>query len=135
MPSSKRIRAERKRQLEKASEGCRKDFFVKRTLNNNNNNKNNPHENNNRDNKDYSDDDPSNNNADDIHTGTESAQNKGDRPQSSSDVDFIVNVEGTGQLSCYDIANFEHTSNLDEATKYRILTGHFHPDEDFKFLK
>ena len=50
MPSSKRIRAERKRQLEKASEGCRKDFFVKRTPNDNNNNKNNPYENNNSDN-------------------------------------------------------------------------------------
>ena len=36
MPSSKRIRAERKRQLEKASEGCRKDFFVKHTPNDNN---------------------------------------------------------------------------------------------------
>ena len=50
-----------------------------------------------------------------------------------SDVDFIVNVEGTEQLSCHDIANFEDTLNLDESTKYRILTGHFHPDDDFKF--
>ena len=70
---------------------------------------------------------------DDIHTGTESVQNKGDRSQSSSDVDFIVNVEGTEQLSCHDIANFENTLILDEATKYRILTGHFHPVNDFKF--
>ena len=67
-----------------------------------------------------------------MYTGTESVQNKGGRPQSSSDVDFIVNVEGTKQLSCHDIANFEDTLNLDEATKYRILTGHFHPDDDFK---
>ena len=116
MPSSKRIRAEQKRQLEKASEGCRKDFFVKRTSNDNNNNKNNPYENNNNDNKNCSDDGPSNNNADDIHTGTESIQSKGDRPQSSSDVDFIVNVGGTEQLSCHDIANFEDALNLDEAT-------------------
>ena len=90
MPSSKRIRAERKRQLEKASEGCLKDFFVKRTPNNNNNSENNPHENNSSGNKNCSDDGPSSNNADDIYTGTESVQNKGDRPQSSSDVDFIV---------------------------------------------
>ena len=135
MPSSKRIRAERKRQLEKASEECRKDFFVKRTPNYNDNNRNNPHENNNSGNKNCRDDGPSNNNADDIHTGSESVQNKGDRPQSSSDVDFIVNVEGTEQLSCHDIANFEDTLNLDESTKYRILTGHFHPDDDFKFPK
>ena len=74
-----------------------------------------------------------NNNADDIHTGTESEQNKGDRPQSSFDVDFIVNVEGTEQLSGHDVANFEDTLNLDEATKYRILTSHFHPVDDFKF--
>ena len=127
MPSSKRIRAERKRQLEKASEGCRKDFFVKRTPNDNNSNKNNPYENNISGNKNCSDDGPSNSNAYDIHTGTELVQNKGDRPQLSPDVDFIVNVKGTGQLSCHDIAN------LDEATKYRILTGYFHPDDDFKF--
>ena len=107
MPSSKRIRAERKRQREKASEGCRKDFFVKRTRNGNNNNKSSPHENNNSGNKICSDDSPSNNNADDIHTGNKSIQNKLDRLQSSSDVDFIVNVEDTEQLSCYDIANFE----------------------------
>ena len=104
MPSSKSIRAERKRQLEKAS---RKDFLVKRTPNGNNNNKNNPHENNNSGNKNCSDDGPPSNNADDIHTGTESVHNKGDRPQSLSDVDFIVNVEGTEQLSCHDITNFE----------------------------
>ena len=104
MPSSKPIRAEQKRELEKASEGCRKDFFVKRTPNDNNNNKNNPHENNNSDNKNWSDDSPSNNNADDIHTSTESGQNEGDRPQSLSGVDFIVNVQGTEQLSCHDIA-------------------------------
>ena len=127
MPSSKRIRAERKRQLEKASEGCRKDFFVKRTPNDNNSNKNNPYENNNSGNKNCSDDGPSNSNAYDIHTGTELVQNKGDRPKLSPDVDFIANVKGTGQLSCHDIAN------LDEATKYRILTGYFHPDDDFKF--
>ena len=125
MPSLKRTRAERKRQLEKASERCRKDYFVKRTLNDNSNNKNNPHENNNSDNKNCSDDGPSYNNLDDIHTGTESVQNKGDRPQSSSDVDFIVNVEGTERLSWHDIANFEDTLNLVEATKYGILTGHF----------
>ena len=86
MLSSKRIRAERKRQLEKPSEGCRKDFFVKRTPNDNNNNKNNPHENKNSDNKNCSDDGPSNINADDIHTGIESVQNKGNRPKSSSDL-------------------------------------------------
>ena len=66
---------------------------------------------NNIDNKNCSDDGPSNNNVDDIHTGTESVQNKGSRPQSLSDVDFIVNVEGTEQLSCHNIANFEDTIN------------------------
>ena len=110
MPSSKHIRAERKRQFEKTSEGCRKDFFIKHTPNDNNNNKNNPHKYNNSDDKNCIDDCPSNNNADDIHIGTESVQNKGDRPQSSSDVDFIVYVEGAEQLSCHDIANFEDTS-------------------------
>ena len=69
MPSSKHIRAERKRQFEKTSEGCRKDFFIKHTPNDNNNNKNNPHKYNNSDNKNCIDDCPSNNNADDIHTG------------------------------------------------------------------
>ena len=96
-------------------------------------NKDNPHENNNGDNKNCRGDGPSNNNADYIHTGTESVQKKGDSPQSPSDVDFIVNVEDTEQLSFHDIANFEDTLNLDGATKYRILTGHFHPDDDFKF--
>ena len=81
MPSSKRIEAKQKRQLEEASEGCRKDFFVKRTPNDNNNNKKHPLENNNSDNKICSDDGPLNNDSDDIHTGTESVQNKGDRPQ------------------------------------------------------
>ena len=84
-------------------------------------------------NKNCSDDGPSNNNADNIRTGTESVQNKGDRPQSSPDVDFIVNLKGTEQLSCHDIESFGDTSNLDEAAKYGILTGHFHPDDDFKF--
>ena len=51
MPSSKCIRAERKRQIEKGSEQSRKDFFVKRTPNHINNNKSNAHENNNSDNK------------------------------------------------------------------------------------
>ena len=46
MPSSKCIRAERKRQIEKGSEQSRKDFFVKRTPNHINNNKSNAHENN-----------------------------------------------------------------------------------------
>ena len=68
-----------------------------------------------------------------MHTGTEFIQNKGDRPQSLSDVDFIVNAEGTEQLSCHDITNFENTLNLDEATKDRILTGHFHPDDISNF--
>ena len=68
-----------------------------------------------------------------IHSGTKSVQKKGDRPQSSSDVDFILNVKGTEQLYCHDIVNFEDTLNLDVATKYRILTGHFHSDDDFKF--
>ena len=118
MPSSKRIRAERKRQLEKASEGCRKDFFVKRTPNDNNSNKNNPYENNNSGNKNCSDDGPSNSNAYDIHTGTELEQNKGDRPQLSPDVDFIVNVKDTEPLSCHNKVNFEDTLSLDKATKY-----------------
>ena len=48
MPSTKRFRAERKKQLEKASQGLPKYFFVKRTPNDNNSNKNSPHENNNR---------------------------------------------------------------------------------------
>ena len=39
------------------------------------------------------------------------SKNKGSRPQSLSDVDFIVNVEGTEQLSCHNIANFEDTIN------------------------
>ena len=50
-----------------------------------------------------------------------------------SDVDFIVNIGGTEQLSYHDITNFEDTLNLDEVTKYRILTGHFHPDNDSNY--
>ena len=108
MPLSKRIRGERKRQIEKGSEGRRKDFFVKRTPNQINNNKSNPHENNNSDNKNCSNDCLSNNNADGIHSGTKSVKKKGDRSQSLSDVDFIVNVKGTEQLYYYlDITSFE----------------------------
>ena len=32
--------------------------------------------------------------------------------QSYSDVDFIVNAEGTEQLSCYNVAKFEDTLDL-----------------------
>ena len=107
MPSSKCIRAERKRQIEKGSEQSRKDFFVKRTPNHINNNKSNAHENNNSDNKSCSNGGLWNNKADGIHSGTKSVQEKGDRPQSSSDIDFILNVKDTEQLYCHDIANFE----------------------------
>ena len=86
-------------------EGCRKDFFVKRTPNDNNNNKNNHHENNNSDNKNCSDDAPSTvNNAGDIHTGAESVV-------IVVDVDFIVTVEDIEQLSCHDIASFDDALN------------------------
>ena len=109
------------------------NFLVKRTPNDNNSNKNNPHENNNSDSKNCSDDSSLNNNAEDIQTGTDSVQNKGVRLQSSSDSDFIANVEGTEHLFCHDIANFKGTLNLGEATEYQVLTGHVHPDDDFKF--
>ena len=127
---SKRIQAEQKRQQVKDVEKISLSKVLPTTLTATTKN---PYEINNIDNKSCSDGGPSNNNSDDIHTGTESVQNKSDRPQSSSDVDFIVNVEVTERLSSSDTANFKDALNLDKATKYRILTGHFHPDDDFKF--
>ena len=74
-----------------------KRFLCQCTPNGNNNNKYNPHENNNSDNKNCSNDGPSKNNVDDIHSGTESLQNKDDRLKSSSNVYFIVNFKDIEQ--------------------------------------